>query len=98
MPLKKEDLPSTLQRSPEKVQNTYVETLDSAEETYDSEERAHRAAWATRRSISAGVTSAWTRTRDSGSSVTVVVTALSVAIRGVLTIQRGSCAGSPPGT
>jgi cation transport regulator ChaB len=45
MPLKKEDLPSTLQRSPEKVQRTYAETLDSAEETYDSEERAHRTAW-----------------------------------------------------
>ncbi len=47
MPLRKEDLPSTLQRSPEKVQRAYAETLDSAEETYDgNEERAHRAAWA----------------------------------------------------
>src|SRR3954447_4550527 len=46
MPTKKEDLPSTLKRSPKKVQDTYAETLDSAEETYDSEERAHRAAWA----------------------------------------------------
>jgi cation transport regulator ChaB len=46
MPLKKEDLPSTLQRSPDKVQRTYEKTLDSAEETYDGdEERAHRAAW-----------------------------------------------------
>jgi cation transport regulator ChaB len=47
MPLRKEDLPSTLQRSPRKVQRAYAETLDSAEETYDGdEERAHRAAWA----------------------------------------------------
>src|SRR3569833_2849862 len=45
MPTKKEDLPRTLQRSPEKVRDTYAETLDSAHETYDSEERAHRAAW-----------------------------------------------------
>lgn len=45
MPTNKEDLPSTLKRSPEKVQDTYAETLDSAHETYDSEERAHRAAW-----------------------------------------------------
>jgi cation transport regulator ChaB len=45
MPTKKEDLPSTLKRSPKKVQDTYAKTLDSAEETYDSEERAHRAAW-----------------------------------------------------
>ena len=46
MPTKKEDLPSTLQRSPKKVQKTYAKTLDSAEETYDGdEERAHRTAW-----------------------------------------------------
>jgi cation transport regulator ChaB len=45
MPTSKEDLPSTLERSPEKVQDTYAKTLDSAHETYDSEERAHRAAW-----------------------------------------------------
>ena len=41
-----EDLPSTLQRSPRKVQRTYAKTLESAEETYDSEERAQRTAWA----------------------------------------------------
>ena len=47
MPLKKDDLPSTLQRSPQKVQDAYTETLDSAEETYDGDEaRAHRTAWA----------------------------------------------------
>jgi cation transport regulator ChaB len=45
MPTRKEDLPNTLKRSPEKVQDTYAATLDSAEETYDSAERAHRAAW-----------------------------------------------------
>jgi cation transport regulator ChaB len=45
MPTKKDDLPSTLQRSPKKVQDTYAETLDSAEETYDSTQRAHRTAW-----------------------------------------------------
>jgi cation transport regulator ChaB len=46
MPAKKEDLPGTLERSPRKVQKTYEETLDSAHEQYDSEERAHRTAWA----------------------------------------------------
>jgi cation transport regulator ChaB len=45
MPTEKEDLPSTLKRSPEKVRETYAETLDSAHETYESEERAHRTAW-----------------------------------------------------
>ena len=45
MPTRKEDLPSTLRRSPAKIQRTYAKTLDSARESYDSEERAHRAAW-----------------------------------------------------
>lgn len=46
MPANKEELPSTLKRSPAKVQRTYGETLDSAYEQYGSEERAHRTAWA----------------------------------------------------
>ena len=45
MPTKKEELPSTLQRSPKKVRRTYEKALDSAHEQYDSEERAHRTAW-----------------------------------------------------
>jgi cation transport regulator ChaB len=45
MPAKDEDLPGTLERSPKKIQATYEKTLDSAEEQYDSEERAHRTAW-----------------------------------------------------
>ena len=45
MPTKKEDLPSTLKRSPKKVEDTDARTLDSAHETYDSEERARRAAF-----------------------------------------------------
>ena len=42
----KEDLPGTIQRSPEKAQRTYRKTLESAHEQYDSEERAHRTALA----------------------------------------------------
>ena len=45
MPTRDEDIPSTLQRSPKKVRETYEKTLDSAHESYDSEERAHRTAW-----------------------------------------------------
>ena len=45
MPAKKEDLPDTIKRSPEKVQRTYEKALDSAHEEYSSEERAHRTAW-----------------------------------------------------
>jgi cation transport regulator ChaB len=41
------DLPSTLQRSPEKAQRTYKETLESAEDQYNGDEsRAHRVAYA----------------------------------------------------
>jgi cation transport regulator ChaB len=45
MPAKDEELPGTLERSPKKIQDTYEKTLDSANEQYDSEERAHRTAW-----------------------------------------------------
>ena len=45
MPTTKEGLPSTIERSPKKVQRTYAKTLDSAHEQYDSEERAHRTAY-----------------------------------------------------
>jgi hypothetical protein len=40
-----EDLPSTLQRSPEKARNTYAEAKASAEETYGKGERASRTAF-----------------------------------------------------
>jgi cation transport regulator ChaB len=40
------DLPGTIQRSSKKAQRTYAETLASAHEEYDSEERAHRTALA----------------------------------------------------
>lgn len=46
MPAKDEKLPGTLQRSPAKAQRTYTKALDSAHETYDDEERAHRTAYA----------------------------------------------------
>jgi cation transport regulator ChaB len=46
MPTTREDIPDTIKRSPKKVQRTYAKALDSAHEEYDSEERAHRTAWA----------------------------------------------------
>lgn len=45
MPTDEEDLPGTLQRSPERARRTYSEALDSAHEQYDDEERAHRVAY-----------------------------------------------------
>ena len=41
----KEELPSTLQRSPKKAQETWSATHDSAVETYGEGERAHRTAF-----------------------------------------------------
>jgi cation transport regulator ChaB len=42
---KQSELPSTLQRSGKKAQETFAETHDSAAETYGDEERAHRVAY-----------------------------------------------------
>jgi cation transport regulator ChaB len=43
---KQSELPSTLTRSPAKAQRTFAEAHDAALEQYDSEERAHRVAYA----------------------------------------------------
>ncbi len=59
MPTKKEDLPSTIERSPKKVQRTYAKTLDSAHEQYDSEERAHRTAWSAVKHVAEKVGDHW---------------------------------------
>ena len=59
MPTKKEDLPSTIERSPKKVQRTYAETLDSAHEQYDSEERAHRTAFSAVKHVAEKVGDHW---------------------------------------
>ncbi|MBA2426837.1 MAG: ChaB family protein [Actinobacteria bacterium] len=45
MPTKKEDLPSTLQKSPKKAQRTWAKTHDSAVEQYGEGEQAHRTAY-----------------------------------------------------
>jgi cation transport regulator ChaB len=45
MPGKKE-LPSTLERSPKKAQDTWIKAHDSAVETYGEGQRAHRTAFA----------------------------------------------------
>ena len=41
----RDDLPSTLERSGKKAQDTFAETLDSARGTYDDEGRARRTAF-----------------------------------------------------
>jgi cation transport regulator ChaB len=42
---RKQELPSTLQRSPEKAQRTWAKAHDSAVETYGEGQRAHRVAY-----------------------------------------------------
>ncbi|KNC18427.1 cation transport regulator ChaB [Arthrobacter sp. RIT-PI-e] len=44
--VKQDIIPSTLQRSEEKAQDTFAATLDAAEEQYGDGERAHRTAFA----------------------------------------------------
>lgn len=44
MPTRKEDLPSTIQRSPAKAQRTYAKAHDNAVKEYGEGERAHRTA------------------------------------------------------
>ncbi len=68
MPSKKEDLPSTLERSPDKVQRTYEKTLDSAHDEYDSEERAHRTAWASVKNVAEKKGDHWELKDETGPS------------------------------
>jgi cation transport regulator ChaB len=42
----RDDIPSTIQRSPKKAQETWAATHDSAVEQYGEGERAHRTAFA----------------------------------------------------
>jgi cation transport regulator ChaB len=68
MPTKKDDLPSTLKRSPKKVQRTYAKTLDSAEETYDDESRAARTAWASVKQVAEKKGDHWELKDETGAS------------------------------
>lgn len=68
MPSKKEELPSTLQRSPRKVQRTYMKALDSAHEEYHDEARAHRTAWSAVKNIAEKKGDHWQTKARSGPS------------------------------
>jgi hypothetical protein len=43
---KRDEIPSTLERSDAKAQRTFAKAHDSAAESYDDEQRANRVAWA----------------------------------------------------
>lgn len=68
MPSKDEDLPSTLEKSPKKVQRTYEETLDSAHDQYDDEQRAHRTAWAAVKNVAEKKGDHWELKDETGPS------------------------------
>jgi cation transport regulator ChaB len=68
MPTKKEDLPSTIERSPKKVRRTYAKALDNAHEQYDSEERAHRTAFSAVKHVAEKKGDHWERKDSKGPS------------------------------
>lgn len=64
----KDEIPSTLQRSPEHAQEIYAKTLDSANETYGEGERAHRTAFAAVKHEYEKVGDRWEEKESSGPS------------------------------
>jgi hypothetical protein len=63
-----ERLPSTLKRSPKKAQETYIHTLESAEESYGDGERAHRTAFSSLKHSFEKVGDHWEPKDDKGPS------------------------------
>ncbi|PZF59617.1 cation transport regulator ChaB [Curtobacterium sp. MCSS17_008] len=64
----KDEIPSTLQRSPEHAQEIFEKTLDSANETYGPGERAHRTAYAAVKHEYEKVGDHWEEKESSGPS------------------------------
>ena len=64
----KDDLPATLQRSPEKAQETWSKTHDSAVETYGEGERAHRTAFSSLKHSFEKVGDHWEEKEEKGPS------------------------------
>jgi hypothetical protein len=64
----REDVPSTVARSDDKAVRTYKATLESAEETYDDAERAHRTAFAALKHTHEKVGDHWEPKEENGPS------------------------------
>jgi cation transport regulator ChaB len=64
----KEELPSTLQRSPKKAQRTWSKAHDSAVEEYGEGERAHRTAFAALKHSFEKVGDRWQAKKEKGPS------------------------------
>ncbi|MCC9197209.1 ChaB family protein [Arthrobacter sp. zg-Y820] len=63
-----EEIPSTLQRSDSKAQDTFAKTFDSAAEEYGDEERAARTAFAALKHTHEKVGDRWEAKEESGPS------------------------------
>jgi hypothetical protein len=68
MPEDFEDLPSTLQRSPESARETYAKAKESAEDTYGKGERASRTAYAALKHTHEKVGDHWEQKEEYGPS------------------------------
>jgi hypothetical protein len=64
----KDEIPSTLQRSPDKAQRTWSKAHDSAVESYGEGERAHRTAFAALKHTHQKVGDHWEPKEDAGPS------------------------------
>jgi hypothetical protein len=64
----RDELPSTLKRSPKKAQETWIETHDSAVETYGEGERAHRTAFSALKHSFEKVGNRWVAKNEKGPS------------------------------
>lgn len=64
----REELPSTLERSPKDAQETWIKAHDSAVETYGEGERAHRTAFAALKHSFEKVGDHWERKAEKGPS------------------------------
>jgi cation transport regulator ChaB len=64
----KQELPSTLQRSPKKAQRTWMEAHDSAVEEYGEGERAHRTAFSALKHSFEKVGDRWEPKKEKGPS------------------------------
>ncbi len=64
----KEEVPSTVQRSPDKAQRTWSKAHDSAVETYGEGERSHRTAFAALKHTHQKVGDHWEPKDDAGPS------------------------------
>ncbi|WP_292990675.1 ChaB family protein [Mycobacterium sp.] len=65
---KKNELPSTLERSNAKAQRTFAKAHDAAADEYGSEERAHRVAYAALKRSFEKVGDRWLAKKESGPS------------------------------